>query len=89
MREIKDADYAITVWRLYRQYGIGKFANWLKGKPDEIHREEVVRSLEFAEVREIAKRQIEYDRARLEELESMVAESEGKTVEKLLNELNL
>lgn len=75
MRVVKNADFAKTMWELYRQYGLGQFANWLTMKYDAIHREEVVQALQFPEVREKAANLITYYQLRIQEIESMLEDS--------------
>ena len=77
IRIINDERSAKTVWHLYREYGLGKFANWLSMKTDSIEREEVLRALRFPETRKAAKKRVEYYKTKLEELESMLSESES------------
>jgi hypothetical protein len=76
-RHIYDADFAKTVFALYREYGLGQFANWLTMKNDSIQRQEVVESLQFPEVRKSAEELIEFYRFKIDELKSMLAESES------------
>lgn len=79
-RNIYDADFAKTVFSLYREYGLGQFANWLTMKQDSIQRVEVVESLRFPETRKSAEKLIEYYKFKIDELESMLAESESTSV---------
>jgi hypothetical protein len=72
-----DADFAKIVFGLYREYGLGRFANLLTMKQDSIERVEVVKSLRFPETRKSAEKLIEFYKFKIDELESMLAESES------------
>jgi hypothetical protein len=76
-QNIYDADSAKTVFGLYRKHGLGPFANWLTMKQDSIERVEVVDSLRFPETRKSAEKLIEFYKFKIDELESMLAESES------------
>lgn len=79
-RNIHDADFANTVFSLYREYGLGQFDNWLTMKQDSIQRVEVVECLRFPETRKSAEKLIEYYKFKIDELESMLAESESTSI---------
>lgn len=77
LRTIKDPISAKSIWHLYCEYGLGRFANWLSMKYDNIDRQEVVQSLRFPETRKAAEKLVEHYRFKIEEIESMLAESES------------
>lgn len=77
LRIIKDPVSAKKIWLLYREYGLGRFVNWLSMTHDNIDRQEVVQSLCFPETRKEAEKLVEHYRCKIEEIESMLAESES------------
>lgn len=68
---------AKAVWSLYREHGLGRFANWLSMKYDNIDRQEVVQALRFPETRKAAENLIAHYRVKIQEIESILAESES------------
>lgn len=71
------ADFARSVFSMYREHGLGQFSNWLTLKKDNVHREEVVESLRFPETRRLAEKLVEFYKLKIDELESMLEESES------------
>ena len=76
-REITTVESARAIWALYRQHGLGKFANWLTLKPDDIPRKKVVQALRFPEIQRSAKKAVEYYRFKIDEIEQMIKEAEA------------
>lgn len=74
-RKVTNAETAKILFTLYREYGIGQFANWLTKKQDRIERKDVVDALCFPETRKSAEKLVEYWKFKIDELESMLRES--------------
>lgn len=74
-RLIRDPKFAKTIFALYREHGLGQFANWLTMKKDSVKRAEVVDALRYDDTRKAALKQIEFYQMKIEELRSMLEES--------------
>lgn len=77
LRTVTDADFAKTVFALYREHGLGKFANWLTMKKDSVERIEVVEAMRFPETRNAAEKLVEFYQFKIDEIKSMMGESES------------
>lgn len=67
--------FAGVKYQLYQKYGLDLFDNWLLMRRDKIERSEVVESLTYPAVREMAESDIQNMRDKIEEIQTLMAEA--------------
>lgn len=73
---LDDVFFSNVLFNLYCKHGLGQYYNWLSGEDAYIERSRVVKALQFPETRETAKKMLTQYQQRIDELESMLIESE-------------
>lgn len=63
-------------FQLYLTYGLGEFPNWLSQRGDLVRRDDVINSLRFTSVREMASQKIKACEHQIEELREMMAKAD-------------
>lgn len=63
-------------FQLYLTYGLGEFKDWLRQQDDIVKRDDVINSLRFASVREMAGQKIKACEHQIEELREMMAKAD-------------
>ena len=68
---------AIATFRMYMQFGLGRFDNWLSMRRDDISRERVVQALRYPHVLEYAKEILAQRMRCFDELSQLIREAES------------
>lgn len=76
----RDGHFASVKYQLYRKHGLELFNNWLLMRRDKLERSEVVESLTYPGVRELAKHDIDDMLNKIEELKILLVESSDMQV---------
>ncbi len=71
----RDEIFAGVKYQLYQKYGLDLFDNWLLMRRDKLERSEVVESLTYHTVREMAENDIQNMRNKIEEIQKLMAEA--------------